>query len=312
LLLKRELDRVKAEALIMTGHHLLSMIAIGDLCAGRRVLAVHFHHSGVKPDWQWRLIYRLACKRFRAITFPSEFVRKEAEALYPPVRSIAHTVRNPVSITPLPDAEDRRKARRLLGVPENALVIGNAGWLIPRKRFDVFLQVAHEVVKDVPNALFIIAGDGEQRLHLEAIAEQLNIADRVKWLGWQVDLTPFYQCLDVMLFNSDWDAMGLSPLEAIAYGIPLVASVEQGGLKEIIKKEDYGFLIPTHNVDALADKIIYFLQNADKAKKVGMAGRHRVETISNKEQHAKIMESLIQGSDLFENDLVGMRGDIRN
>ena len=148
------------------------------------------------------------------------------------------------------------------------------------------------------NALFLIAGDGEERLRLETLAKQLNIADRVKWVGWQIDLTPFYQCLDAMLFNSDWDAMGLSPLEAMAYGVPLVASVQQGGLKEIVNKEDYGFLIPNHDVGALAGKIIYFLQNPDEARKVGLAGRQRVEAISNTEQHAKKMESLIQGTDL--------------
>jgi len=304
LLLKRELNGVQADALIMTGHHLLSMIAMGDLCAGRRILAIHFHHSGVKPDWQWRLIYRIACERFQAITFPSDFVRKEAEAFYRPVKSLSHTVRNPLSIPPLSGAENRRKARRALGLPEDALVIGNAGWLIPRKRFDVFLQVARKVAEDMPNTLFLIAGDGEERLRLEALAKQMNVADRVKWLGWQKDLTLFFQCLDVMLFNSDWDAMGLSPLEAMSHAVPLVASVQQGGLKEIIDKEDYGFLIPTHDVDLLAGKTIYFLKNPHEARKVALAGRHRVETVSNIEQHAKIIESLILGTNLSENDLL--------
>lgn len=304
ILLKRELHGIQADALIMTGHHLLSMIGMGDLCAGRRVLAVHFHHSGVKPVWQWRLIYRLACKRFRAITFPSDFIRKEAETLYPPVKSLSHTVRNPLVIPSLPDPEDRRKARRILGLPENALVIGNAGWLIPRKRFDVFLQVAHKVSEDVPNALFLIAGDGEERLRLEALAKQLKINDRVKWLGWKKDLTLFFQCLDVMLFNSDWDAMGLSPLEAMSYGVPLVASVQQGGLKEIINKEEYGFLIPTHDIDALAGKTIYFLKNPHEARRVALAGRHRVEAVSNTEKHVNKMVSLIQGTDFSKNDLL--------
>ena len=304
LQLKRELSGIQADALIMTGHHLLSMIAMGGLCAGRRVLAIHFHHLGVKPDWQWRLIYRDACKRFQAITFPSDFVRKEAEALYPPVKSLSHTVRNPCPIQPLPSDEDRRKARRSLGLPENAPVIGNAGWLIPRKRFDVYLKVAQKVAKDVPNALFLIAGNGEERLRLEAFAKRLNITDRVKWLGWQKDLTPFFLCLDAMLFNSDCDAMGMSPLEAMTYGVPVVASVQQGGLKEIIDKANYGFLIPTHDVDVLAGKIIYFLQNPDEARIIGLAGRHRVEAVSNIVQHAKIIESLIQGTDLSENNLL--------
>ena len=99
----------------------------------------------------------------------------------------------------------------------------------------MFLRTAQLISRQVPHALFLIAGDGEERAKLEALAGELQIAERVKWLGWQKGLTQFYQCLDVMLFNSDWDAVGLAPLEAINYGVPLVASVQQGGLREILK-----------------------------------------------------------------------------
>ena len=67
----------------MTGHNLLAMQAIGGLETGRKILALHFHHQGVKPAWQWQLIYWLASKRFDEITYPSEFIRGEAIDLYP-------------------------------------------------------------------------------------------------------------------------------------------------------------------------------------------------------------------------------------
>ena len=277
----RTMRLVQADALLMTGHHLLSMFLLGSLCKGRRLLAIHFHHTGVKPAWQWRFIYRIACSRFQTITFPSDFVRAEAEALYPPVRNLSRTIRNPISIPHLPCAEDRAKGRLALGVPLDALVIGNAGWLIPRKRFDVFLRVAQKVVEKVPNAIFLIAGDGVDRLCLETLAKELGIAECVIWLGWQKNLTPFFHSLDVMLFNSDWDAMGLAPLEAMSYGIPLVASVQHGGLGEIVTKDEYGFLLSTHDIDALAKKSIFLLLHPDEARKVAMAGRERVAEVSN-------------------------------
>jgi glycosyltransferase involved in cell wall biosynthesis len=294
-LLKQTLNEIQADALIMTGHHLLSMIALGNLCAGRRVLAQHFHHSGVKPDWQWRLIYWLTRQRFQAITFPSDFVRLEAEAIYPQIKCMSHTVRNPLNIPPLPCLEERLNARRALGFQENVLIVGNAGWLIPRKRFDVFLRVAQKVAQEVPNAFFLIAGDGEERLRLETLAKELNIADRVKWLGWQKDLSNFYKSLDVLLFNSDWDALATTPLEAMISGVLLVASQVHGGIKEIINNEAYGFLIPTHDVDALADKVIYFLRNLEEARKVAMTGRERVTQVSNIKRIAGTIESLLLG-----------------
>lgn len=277
----RTLRTVKADALIMTGHNLLAMLALGNLCREKRLLAIHFHHTGVKQPWQWRMIYRVALRRFRAITFPSEFVRKEAEALYPQINSVSHLVRNPIVIPKLTTLEDKLEARISLSLPDGVPIIGNAGWLIPRKRFDVFLRVAAKVVKVVPNAIFLIAGDGEDRSRLESLAVQLEIGDRVKWLGWQQNLRTFFQSIDVFLFNSDWDAMGLSPLEAMSYGVPLVASVQQGGLKEIVTNDEYGYLISSHDVDALANMIIFYLQNPQDAKRVALLGRERVRSVSS-------------------------------
>ena len=292
----RTLRAVEADALIMTGHHLLTMLALGNLCRGKRLLAVHFHHTGVKPPWQWRLIYRVACCRFQAITFPSDFVRNEAEALYPPLKTLSHLVRNSLSIPQLPTIEDREKARTSLGLSHDVPIIGNAGWLIPRKRFDVFLHVAEKVLQVVPDALFLIAGDGEERSRLESLAEQLKISERVKWLGWQQNLTSYFQSLDVMLFNSDWDAMGLSPLEAMSCGVPLVASVQHGGLQEIVINDEYGYLISSHDVDALAAKVIFYLLNPQEARRIALAGRERVKSVSSPAKLTEQVESLLSAA----------------
>lgn len=281
LRLRKTLRSIKADALLMTGHNLLAMLALGDLCRGRRILAVHFHHTGVKPSWQWRLIYRIACRSFQTVTFPCDFIRIEAETLFPSLKSLARTVRNPLDIPELPSAAERESARAALGLDSSVPIIGNAGWLIPRKRFDVFLRVAHKVSQTLPDAQFLIAGDGEELPKLRMLAEELNIADRVKWLGWQESLTHFYQSLDVMLFNSDFDAMGLSPLEAISYGVPLVASVKHGGLKEIVSDDQYGSLISVHDIDALAAKVTHFIRNGTEARKTALNCRDKITQLSN-------------------------------
>ena len=289
-LVKKALRESNSDALIMTGHHFFSMIALGKFCSRRRILAVHFHHTGVKPEWQWRLIYMLACVRFNAITFPSDFIRGEAEAIYPPLKKYSHTVRNPISIPELHSDEERVLARQNLGIQDDVFVIGNAGWLTQRKRFDVFLHVAQKICEVVPNVQFLIAGDGEERSRLKKLSNQLGIADKIQWLGWQENLTQFYKSIDVMLFNSEWDAMGLSPLEAITHGVPLVASVRHGGLKEIIDSDRYGFLLSDHDVDKLADRVVFFIKNPAAAREIAIAGRARIQEISNP---AKIADEMI-------------------
>lgn len=287
------LRNVRADALIMTGHSFLGMLALGGLCRGKRLLAIHFHHTGVKPVWQWRLIYRVACRCFQAITFPSDFIRAEAEELYPLVKNLAHTVRNPLVVPTLPTDEERSLARVALGIKADIPVIGNAGWLIPRKRFDVFLRVAHRVLQEEPTAIFLIAGDGEERTQLEAFARELDIFEKIVWLGWQQDLKLFYQSLDVMLFNSDFDAMGLSPLEAVSYGVPLVASVQQGGLKEIVDNDNGGFLLDSHDIAVLSEKTVYYVRNQDAARKAALECRDRIAQMSDTVRIAQEIESLL-------------------
>ena len=168
----------------------------------------------------------------------------------------------------------------------NHQFVGNAGWLIPRKRWDIFLQVAARVAAVLPNVRFLIAGDGPERDALEKLAAELGIADRVIWLGWQDHLEDFYQRLDVMLFNSDWDAVGRSPLEAMSYGVPVVASVIHGGLNEIITSEEYSYLIDRHDVSLLAGKIIELLQLPGLAAEVGRKARAHIEEIGSPKNHA--------------------------
>jgi len=290
--LRRKLCESKADSMIMTGHHLLAMLALGDFAKGRRILTIHFHHAGVKPDWQWRLIYRLACSRFQAITFPSDFIRQEAEHIHPPVAALAHTIRNPLNI-PVPSAaEQKQAARRTLGLPMAGPIIGNAGWLIPRKRFDVFLQTAALIAARQPEAHFVIAGDGAERSRLEALAAGLNLTGRLTWPGWVQNMETFYHSLDVLLFNSDWDSMGLTPLEAVSHGIPVVASVVNGGLKEILSSPEWGFLLDRHEPETLAAAVLHLLQNPAAARQIGLAGRERVRLVSDPEAIAIEHEKL--------------------
>jgi len=116
-------------------------------------------------------------------------------------------------------ASERDSARRRFGLPKDAFVVGNAGWLIARKRWDVFLRVACEVSRRTSDAHFVIAGDGPDRSRLEALAKKLGIESKVTWLGWQSNTAQVYSSLDVVLFNSDWDALGRTPIEAVVHGV---------------------------------------------------------------------------------------------
>lgn len=289
--LRRTLKNQNADALIMTGSNLLAMFALGRLAAGRRLLAMHFHH-GVRPAWQWQLFYRIASSRFDAISYPSDFLRTEAMDIAPFASSMYHTIRNPFAAPDMPQETERQGARASLGLPRNLPLVGNAGWLIPRKRFDVFLNVAASVSKVMPAARFVIAGTGPEEERLKALAQELGIADKVIWLGWVEDMKSFYMSLDTLLFNSDWDAWGNTAVEAMAFGVPVVASVLNGGLREIISLPAYGTLLDVHDVKRLASGVLAQLRGGDG--NTGADGRKRSVGMSDQSRIVGEVESLLR------------------
>jgi glycosyltransferase involved in cell wall biosynthesis len=290
---RRRLATVRSDALIMTGHNLLAMLALGDLCRGRRLLLIHFHHTGVKPPWQWRLIYRAALARFDAIGFPSDFIRREAEALYPRIAEVSHTVGYSISLPDLPSATQRAQARHELGLPAASRVVGNSGWLIPRKRFDVFLQVARRIAASDPDVLFAVAGDGPEANRLKWLAREFGIAERVRWLGWQSDLTAFYRSLDLAVFNTDWDAFPRTPLEALGAGVPVVASAVNSGLSEILDDRTYGLVFPTHDVARMAGAALDILRNKGKAEHLVRRVRQRIGEVATLEGYTERVGRLL-------------------
>lgn len=284
--LRRLLAGKKADGLIMIGHNMMGEIAVGGLCKEHRVLSIHYHHRGVKHPLVWRMIYGLACLNFHAIVFVSSFIMEEAISMVPFLRKFSLMVSTPVETHPPFSPRERSLARVSLGIPEDAFVVGNAGWLIPRKRWDLFLETAARVAASVPEAIFLISGDGPLRGELEKRAGELGISRRLRWLGWQSDLLPVYKSLDVMLFNSDWDAQARTPLEGMSYGVPVVASILSGGTREVILNDGMGILLDKHDIGRLSQAVIEMARDPVHKKSVGEAGRARIAAYGSPRNHA--------------------------
>lgn len=292
-LFRRAVRARRCDAIIMTGHNLMATMAIGSTAKPNRVLAIHFHHKGERPDLFWSLYYNMAVRRFKAITFVSDFIREEAEEICPSIATVAHTVPNPFYIPAIPSVENQIAARTRLGLPLSAPIIGNAGWFIQRKRFDVFLRVAAEIVRREPDARFVLAGGGPAEEELKCLASELGVLEHVEWIGWQTDLADFYRAVDIVLFNSDCDALPRTPLEGLSYGRPVVASVLRGGLHEFLQHEKSGFIFNRHDVDVLSTAVLQLIYDPARASRLAMCGRRVLSERSSIETHAKMMARLL-------------------
>ncbi len=223
------------------------------------VLSHHYHHIERPRDrLKWRSFYG-ACRAVRAITYPTTFTMAEALDIAPWLEGKVHVVPNGVEIKCDSDAtrrHQRQAARDVLGIPQDSFVVGNAGWLIPRKRFDVFLNTAASIAAALPNARFEVCGAGPLESELKQLARILNLSDRVTFRGLVSDMETAYRAWDVCLFNSDFDTLPMTPLEAASYGCVVVASLTYGGLSEFLSHGTNGVLLTRHDIRALRDAVL--------------------------------------------------------
>ena len=219
------------------------------------LLGHHYHHNdGLSSLIRWKLFYELLAKVNVRVTYPTDFTRNEALKISPWLTGISDVVKYHFPIHNI-STHDKAAAKIKLGIDPHSFVLGNAGWLIKRKRWDVFLETCSLVKSLVPSSRFIICGGGPLMNYLKEYAHSLNLSDSVIFTGWLEDLSICYTALDVILFNSDYDALGRTSGEAMGYGAVPVASVRYGGISELIVNNLNGFLYDKHDPSLLAETV---------------------------------------------------------
>jgi N-acetyl-alpha-D-glucosaminyl L-malate synthase BshA len=139
----------------------------------------------------------------------------------------------------------------------------------PVKRIDSVVEVFARIAAQVP-AVLLLAGDGPEVPTARRVARQLGVADRVRLLGAQEDVLPLLSIADLFLLPSAQESFGLAALEAMACGVPVVAS-NAGGLPEVIEDGVTGFLHPIEDVGAMAASAVALLSDATLHSRVAEA-----------------------------------------
>jgi len=169
----------------------------------------------------------------------------------------------------------RGELRRELGLADDSKLAGIVARLVPIKNHRLFLQAAQAVAEAVPQARFLVVGDGELREELEAYSRDLGLDGRVLFTGWRRDLACLYADLDVVALTSINEGTPVSLIEALAAGVPVVTTAV-GGVPDVVVDGETGYLVEAGDVKGMAAAIIELLRNPERAKEVGMAGREAV------------------------------------
>lgn len=141
------------------------------------------------------------------------------------------------------------------------------------KRVPDTIKILERVIKEVPTKL-ILVGDGPERSECERLCRQLNLFEHVKFLGKQDGLVEILNSADIFLIPSQSESFGLAALEAMSCGIPVVSS-SVGGLPELIKHNETGFIAEIGDVDRMAKYVIDLLTNEKKYEVFSNNSRER-------------------------------------
>jgi sugar transferase (PEP-CTERM/EpsH1 system associated) len=192
-----------------------------------------------------------------------------------------------------PRAEARRRLRAEFDLPAQAVVLGTVARLHKQKGHAVLARAVQQLVERFPLVHCVWVGDGEEKGRLETLVGKLGISAHVRFAGSRSDVPDLLAGMDLFVLPSHWEGMPVAILEAMAAGLPVVATAV-GGTPEVVEDETTGLLPPPRDPVALAEAISRLLRDPERARRMGEAGRKRVETEFSMDANVRRVEALYE------------------
>lgn len=185
---------------------------------------------------------------------------------------------------------ERSLLRQQFGLHDTDTILISTLRLDPQKDHKTMLKAFALVVQQTTNVYLWIVGDGEPdwQAELKALAAQLNIVDKIKFLGYRTDIHNLLIASDIFVSSSLLENAPYSLLEAMAFARPIVATIV-GGVPELIKDGVSGLLIPAGDAPAMAQALLTLIKNPTQATALGLASKQSIDTLFN----AKVMSKQI-------------------
>ena len=286
------LGRIYAPAGRRTGREVIRR------AAGRNVHAVHTFHF--KSDWLGvfaaralgcplissrrdlgfqqtgprRAVYHWINRHTDAFIAPSDAVRRSVLRQRGVLPERTHLIYNGLELARFDTRARRAEARAWLGVPPDAALAGMVGRLWPVKDQATLLRAFARIVPTTPKAHVVFLGDGAEEENLRALAARLGIAEHVTFAGACNDVPRALAALDAFALSSRSEGMSNAILEAMAAGLPVVAT-DVGGNPECVVHGHTGFIVPPGDDGRMAESLGLLLREPETARAMGEAGRER-------------------------------------
>ena len=237
--------------------------AAPPLVAARRV---DFHMKGnALSRWKYRQVDCFICA--------SDAIRQMVLADgVPAARAV--TVHEGIDLGRV-DAAPAANLHAELWLPHHAPIVGNVAALVPHKGHRHLIEAAAIVMKRLPDARFVIAGEGELREPLERQIKEHNLEKHVFLVGFRPDVLSVHKAFDLFVMSSVTEGLGTSLLDAMGCAKPVIAT-SAGGMPEVVVDGKTGILVPPRDHEGMADAIVRLLNDERARKAMGAAGETRV------------------------------------
>jgi len=274
---------------ILHSHSVYSdMMAIWLRMGFRRPLLVRTVHGGYEHIWRAKPVRRLVLMSLLyPLLFDAEIgISRDTVSLLN-CRWISKVLRRPAQHIANAIDLDRfakpgigvHEKKRSLQLPVDAPLIGTVGRLNEQKGYSFLIEAAALVLERLPQAYFLIVGDGELRGSLMEQARRLGIDSRVVFTGPRSDVEELLACMDLFVSPSLWEGLPTVIIESMASGVPVVAT-DIAGTRELLQDGVTGWLVPPADSRALADAILAAMASAANRADVARRGREVIAEYS--------------------------------
>jgi glycosyltransferase involved in cell wall biosynthesis len=259
---------------------------IAALLAGkaRPPIVVHTFHGhvlrgyfGPVKTFGFRLLERLLARMTTQLVAVSPEVRDDLVRLGVAPESKFAVVRLGIELDERvgKDETGRSETRRVLGVPDEAFVVGWFGRMTGVKRTPDVVRAFRGLVDAGVDGRLLLVGDGPERDGLERLAHDLGVMRRCLFLGYQEEVGRYYDAIDVLVLPSGNEGTPVSVIEALAAARPVVAT-RVGGTPDVVRDGVDGFLVELGDVDTIAARLAELAADPERRARMGAAGKERV------------------------------------
>ena len=271
---------------------------IAAIFAHTRVVMAHVHGLNRSRNFRRKLVNFLLFRKVNRIIAVANSVKKDVlkSNWFLSAKKLS-VLENSIDYKRFADVTVSKKdAKQMLGVPANAFVFGTTGRLAPTKGLSYLIEAFAKLKAQMPSAHLVLIGDGWLKPELEKEGGRMQCKDSIHFLGYRINIEALVKGIDVFVLSSIAEGMPRAILEAMAAGVPCVAT-KVGGIPEIINDENTGLLVPPKDSTALAQAMISLANiPKDRLEKLTKKAQNRVRQFYS---HRIVREKLRR---LYENE----------